>query len=377
MDTETPIGLGLIGCGAFGLFCLDTYSKMPGLRPLAVADVRGGVAEDFAKEFGLAAYSDPAEMIARDDLDLIHIATPPATHHALVLAALRAGKHVLCEKPLAMDTAQADEMLSAAKNGDVIAPVNFVLRYNDVTHGVKRILDAGPLGDVLSGRLTNCAGDSGLHAEHWFWNKNISGGIFIEHGVHFFDLYAHWLGPGEVLCARTELRPGTGQEDRVTCTVRHENGALMNHYHGFDQIAPMDRTHHHLVCELGDLWIDGWIPLNLTVDAAVDDEGAERLLAACPGADIRVVEEYDREKRQVMGRGEMRYVTKRVRLFFCPDDDKQHVYSSSVQKLMTDQVAYLRDRSHVRIVTESNGRNAVALAEAAVRVAGEPGTTRG
>lgn len=369
MSNEESLGLGLIGCGAFGLFCLDTYARMEGVRPVAVADVRRSVAEDFAKEFQLAAYTDPAELLAREDVDLVHIATPPATHHKLVLAALRAGKHVLCEKPLAMNTVEAREMLEEAKKADRIAPVNFVLRYNEITRAVKRIIDAGILGSVLSARLTNCASDSGLHADHWFWNKKISGGIFIEHAVHFFDLYHHWLGEGKVLFAHAETRPGTSQEDRVECVVRHESGAVVNHYHGFDQITHMDRTNHHLVCEMGDIWIDGWIPLQLTIDAAVDDEDAERLSDYCSTSDIRVVEEYEHEHRQVMGRGEMRYVTKRIRLHFCPEEDKQFVYSRSVRDLLRDQIAFIRDRHHVRTVSETNGFLAVAMAETATRLA--------
>ncbi|MBN1555862.1 MAG: Gfo/Idh/MocA family oxidoreductase [Phycisphaerae bacterium] len=369
MSNEDTLGMGLIGCGAFGLFCLDTYSKMDGLRPVAVADVRKNVAEDFAREFNLASYTDPNELLARDDVDLVHIATPPSTHHKIALAALKAGKHVLCEKPLAMNAVEAREMLNEAKQADRISPVNFVLRYNEVTHAVKRIIDAGILGNVLSARLTNCAGDSGLHPEHWFWNKKLSGGIFIEHAVHFFDLYHHWLGEGKLICAHAETRPGTTQEDRVGCVVRHENGAIVNHYHGFDQITHMDRTNHHLVCEMGDIWIDGWLPLQLTIDAAVDDEGAERLSDYCATSDIRVVEEYEHEHRQVMGRGEMRYVTKRIRLHYCPEEDKQYVYSKSVRDLMIDQMNFIHDHSHVRTVTETNGYNAVVLAETAAKLA--------
>ena len=366
---QKPLGLGLVGCGAFGLFCLDNYSRMDSLRPIAVADMREQVAKDFADEFGLKSFADPAELIALDEVDIVHIATPPSSHFELVLQAARAGKHVLCEKPLAMSTTQADQMLATAKEKNTIAPVNFVLRYNAVTEAVKAVIDSDVLGQVLSGRLTNCASDSNLHADHWFWDKKVSGGIFIEHGVHFFDLYRYWLGEGEIISAHTETRPGTTQEDRVMCTLRHECGAVVNHYHGFDQVSQMDRTNHRLVCEMGDIWVDGWIPLYITIDAAVDDEGAEKLADCCPDADITVIEEYEPEKRQIMSRGEMRFVTKRVRMHFCPEADKQAVYAKSVRDLMEDQVAYIRDPNHARIVTEENGRDAVAFAQAAANLA--------
>jgi predicted dehydrogenase len=365
MTDEFPLGFGLIGCGAFGLFCMDTYGEMEGIRPVAVCDVREDVARDFARDLGVDAHGDPDELIARDDIDFVHIATPPSTHHELVLSALRGGKHVLCEKPLAMNVDEANEMLDAARESGLIAPVNFVLRYNEVTRRVKALLDSGLLGQVLQADLTNCASDSNLHPEHWFWNRDVSGGIFVEHGVHFFDLYSELLGPGQIIYAHTEMRPGTAQEDRVMCTVRHENGSIAHHYHGFDQIGPMDRTNHRMVCELGDIWIEGWIPLSVSVDVAVDDEGHERLEELLPGADVEIVQEFVGDGEKLEGRGRNRHVTKRLRMHFCPESDKQHVYARSVHDLMADQLTFLRNPQHQRVVSEENGRAALVLAEAA------------
>lgn len=370
MAENDSLGLGLIGCGAFGLFCMDAYSKMRGIHPVAVCDVREDVARDFAHDLGVDAHGDPRKLIARDDIDLVHIATPPSTHHELVMQAIRAGKHVLCEKPLAMSVAQADEMLAAARQADRIAPVNFILRYNTVTRAVKRIIDAGIVGEVLNAQLTNCAADSNLHPEHWFWNREASGGIFIEHGVHFFDLYREWLGPCKVVSAHTWLRPGTDQEDRVMCTLQFENNAVATHYHGFDQVGPMDRTLHRMVCERGDIWVDGWIPLAITLEAAVDDHEHELLEEMLPGGEVEILDEYDNELQQVRGRGKTHHVTKRIRVRYCPQPDKQDVYAQSVLDLMADQLAYIRDHQRQRVVSEINGREAVALAEAAADMAG-------
>ena len=376
MQDEKPLGLGLVGCGAFGLFCLEAFAEMDSVRPAGVADVRKDAAAAAAATFGVPACGDPGELIARGDVDLVHVATPPSSHHELVLAAAKAGKHVLCEKPLATTVADADEMLAAARQAGVVCPVNFVLRYNAVTEGVKAVIDSGVLGGVLSARLTNCASDTPLAPEHWFWDKAVSGGIFIEHGGHFFDLYGYWLGPGEVISAHAETREGTGQEDRVTCTVRHagdaeagRTAAVASHCHEFDQVLMMDRTDHRLVCELGDIRVEGWIPLALTIDAAVDDRGAERLAACCPGAEVEVIEQFGPERRSVTSRGRPRSLTRRVRLRWRPDTDKQAVYVGSVRALLADQIAFIRDPAHQRRITEANGREAVALAEAAARLA--------
>ncbi|MDP6633709.1 MAG: Gfo/Idh/MocA family oxidoreductase [Phycisphaerae bacterium] len=370
MSNAEPLGLGLIGCGAFGQFCLEAFSTIDCVRTAAVADVRTDAAESFGRNFSVPAYGDPADLIADDSVQLIHIATPPSSHHELVLAAARAGKHILCEKPFAMNLDQADEMLDAVSASGTIAPVNFVLRYNQVTSTVKRIIDSGVLGSVLSARLTNGASDSMLSPNHWFWDKKISGGIFVEHGVHFFDFYNALLGDGVVIDAHTEVRSGTTQEDRVMCTVKHDCGAVVNHYHGFDQPAVMDRTTHHMLCELGDIRINGWIPLELDIDAAVDDEGVRQLSDICPGAQVEVIEAFPPDRGTLPSRGVQRRVTKRVRLHCVPQPDKQSVYANSVRDLLTDQVAYIRDNAHRREIDESNGRIALEMAQQACFMAG-------
>ena len=160
MNADRQVGLGLIGCGAFGMFCLKAYSEMEQVRIAAVADVVPPAADEFARTFNVPGFHDPHGLIDCDDVDLVHVATPPSSHYELVMATAKAEKHCLCEKPLAMNTAEADEMLAAAAGKDLIVPVNFVLRYNAVTEAVKAVLDSGVLGKVLSVRLTNCAGDT-------------------------------------------------------------------------------------------------------------------------------------------------------------------------------------------------------------------------
>ena len=371
MGTQKPVGLGLIGCGAFGAFCLETFTKLPGVRVAAAADVREELAQQIGRTYGVPALHNPDDLIAREDVDLVHVATPPSTHHELVMAAVKAGKHCLCEKPLAVSVAQGDQMLAAAAEAGVIVPVNFVLRHNPITDAVKAIIDSGLLGDVVSARLTNCAGDTPLGKDHWFWDKDVSGGIFIEHGVHFFDLYSYWLGQGEMLFAHTELREGTTQEDRVTCAVRHAGGAVASHYHGFDQMTLMDRTDHRLVLEQGDIRVDGWIPLSLTVNAAVDDEGMAGLTEICRGGAVETIAGYDGDLGSTTGRGKQRHVTQRIRLNYCPQPDKQVLYANSVGELLADQIAFVRDPAHQRRVTEENGLDALALAETAANLAAE------
>ncbi len=366
MNDEKTLGLGLIGCGEFGEFCLKAFKSMGQVKIVAVADVVESSAERLGKLFGVKSYCDPKELIDDPNVKIVHIATPPSTHHDLAMAAINSGKHILCEKPLATNIADGFEILNAAKAAELIAPVNFVLRYNQVTNAAKAVIDSGVLGQALSARLNNCATDAFLGADHWFWKNEISGGIFIEHGVHFFDLYRHLLGPGEVIDAHTETRPPTNQaEDRVTCTVRHDNGAVVSHYHGFDQIQAMDRTDHRIIFELGDMRIEGWIPLTLKIDAMVDQSGMDRLVECCPGCQVQITNQYDGPAAGHAGRGKQYILDKRISLALAPSTDKGAIYSNSVRSLLADQIAYIHDRNHVRIVDEHNGLAALKFAQAA------------
>jgi predicted dehydrogenase len=369
MTTKPPVGLGLIGCGAFGRFCLSAYAHTHAVRVVAVADARPDAARAAATDAGARACTSSDELLADPRVELVHLVTPPADHHALALAACRAGKHVLCEKPLAIDLKQADEMLAAARAAGRLCGVNFVLRYNPVTDAVKAVIDSGALGRVLAARLTNCAEDSRLPPDHWFWDRAVSGGIFVEHGVHFFDLFAHWLGPGEVVWAHTATRDRTDLQDRAVCTLRHAGGAVATHYHGFDQITPMDRTDHRLVCELGDIVVDGWVPLSVTVDAATDAAGHEALSAALPSAEVESVTALDPPPDGFFSRGRPRNADRRLRLRYAPQPDKAAAYAQGLRDAVADLAAAARDPAHRRRITERNGYDALAAAVAAARLA--------
>lgn len=360
-----PLSLGLIGCGSFGRFCLDAYQASEAVQVVAVADTDRAAAETAAREFNLAAYHEVDALLEREDIDLIHVTTPPHTHFPLAMQALRAGKHVLCEKPLALTLAEADELIRTAQRQQRILPVDFLLRYNPIVRMVREVIRAKLLGAPLFAHFENCASDTGLGDQHWFWDGRKSGGIFVEHGVHFFDLYHDWFGEAEIVHAHAEMRPGTDKEDRVTSLQRHASGVLASHYHGFDQPAVLDRARHRVIFERGDLTIEGWIPTVLTVHALTDETGVHQLEQCLAGS--RLLESHPLETTQHRGR-EIDFVAdRRVTMQYQASEDKQTFYAHGLRHLVEDQVAYLEDPDHLRIVTESDGRTALALALAATR----------
>ncbi|MCB0300411.1 MAG: Gfo/Idh/MocA family oxidoreductase [Calditrichaeota bacterium] len=359
------VNYGLIGCGGFGQFCLKAVAQMDGVRIAAVADADGALAEKTAKTFGAAAYPDAESLFANGDIDLVHIVTPPFLHHSQVMAALRHGKHVLCEKPLALSVADAREMIAAAIEKQRILPVDFVLRYNEITDLVKKILDSGIFGKPLYANFINNASDERLAPDHWMWDRSKSGGIFIEHAVHFFDLYRYWFGDGEVLNAHAETRPGTAQTDRVFSQVRHDSGVISTQYHGFNQPDLLDRQRHSIVCETGDITVLGWIPEEMIVKGIGDPDANERLWELLPESADFTISLLSESPKQMRGNGKTIAVDREFRIHFKPAQEKLQLYSGAIQQLITDQIAYIRNAGHRRVIDETNGLEAIKLAEMA------------
>ena len=99
---QGEIRLAVIGCGGFGLYALQQFAQVPGVKLVGMAGTNRRAAHAAAQRFGIPDIEDVDKLLARDDVDLVYIATPPFLHYPQAIAALEAGKHVICEKPLAM-----------------------------------------------------------------------------------------------------------------------------------------------------------------------------------------------------------------------------------------------------------------------------------
>jgi predicted dehydrogenase len=361
MDDD-DIGLGVIGCGGFGLFALQQFAQVPGIRLLGMAVTHRPASLAAASRFGIENTDDLGAFLARPDLGLVYIATPPLLHHAQALAALQAGKHVIVEKPLAMTIAQADELIAVARSRSLLLVANLMQRYNPLFDAVRRLVEGRVLGEVLRGTFENYASDENLPEEHWFWDRSRSGGIFVEHGVHFFDLFAGWLGRGRIESAQVGVRPGTSIEEHVRCTARYGDSALVDFYHGFHQAGRMDRQELRLVFERGDLTLHDWVPTRARVRALVDERQARDLCDLFPGSRLDVEASYGGEGRRCRGRGKAIDAYQVIEVSSGDGQSKSPLYCRLLRSMMEDQVAWIRDPGHPRVVTEVNGRDSLALA---------------
>jgi predicted dehydrogenase len=358
------VRLGVNGCGGFGLFALQQFTQVPGVQLVGMAGTHRPAALAAAARFGIENVDDVGELLRRDDVDLVYIATPPFLHYQQAWAALKAGKHVIVEKPLALSVAQADELIAVARQRDLLLVANLMQRYNPLFEAVRQLVTARVLGEVLHGTFENYASDENLPAGHWFWDRDKSGGIFIEHGVHFFDLFAGWLGAGHVEAAQAGIRPGTMIEEHVHATVRY-GAALVNFYHGFHQAGRLDRQELRLVFERGDVTLFDWVPTRARIHALVDERQTRDLCALFPGARLDVTASYGGNERACHGRGKAIDAYQIIDLWWGEGQAKSLLYGRLLRSMMADQVAWIRTRAHRRVVTEANGRDSLAMACAA------------
>jgi predicted dehydrogenase len=324
-----------------------------------------------ARRFGIAEIESIETLLSRDDVDMVYIATPPFLHYPQAKAALEAGKHVICEKPLAITVAEADELIAIARAKNRVLVANLMQRYNPVYDAVKRLIASQSLGCLLHGYFENYASDENLGPEHWFWDRSRSGGIFVEHGVHFFDLFDGWLGPGAVVAAERSIRPGSAPpiEEQVQCTVRYGPTVLVNFYHGFTQAGRMDRQELRLVFERGDVTLFDWIPTRARIHAIADEAGTRALCDIFAGARLDVSASYNGKDRACAGRHKPLDIYQMIELSWGEGTNKSHRYCELLRAIMADQLAWIADRSHARKITEQNGRDSLALACAADRLA--------
>lgn len=384
--TGEALGLGVVGAGRFAAFATGAVADLPDVVVRRVADTRPAAAEALAARHGATAVGHWEELLADEAVDIVVIATPPAGHARMAAAALRAGKDVFCEKPLALDETEARELRDAVAQTGRVLVVDHVLRYNPLLRCLLRLRDE-LLGPVIRFCFENDAADEDLGPDHWFWDRSLSGGIFLEHGVHFFDAAEMLVGlPASAVQATAAHRcHGDGVTDLVSASVQHGPGVLAGHTHGFAHAHRCERQLMRIDFGAAEARVEGWIPVEAMLDLWIDDVGAavvESLpdraldLLAVPGfrlderACIGAAVERDCAPGPARGRGQPMDLPHHahVRLTLGGPDAKARSYAESVRAAMTDLVHAVRSGRRP-FCGVAEGARAVAVAAAATRAA--------
>ena len=240
MSEVKKLRVGVIGLG-MGRAHIQGWQEHPQVEVVALADPDAARLALVGDEFAVAGrYASAEAMLAAEPLDVVSVCTPNKFHKQLTLAALAAGCHVLCEKPMAMDADEGREMLEAAKDAGKRLMINFSYRFSAASRGLKAQVDAGLFGDFYFGRSVwhRRRGMPGFGG--WFGTKALAGGgPLIDLGVHRLDLALWLMGypkPTWVMgssynAIASPLAEKAGKtfdvEDLAAGFIRFENGATL------------------------------------------------------------------------------------------------------------------------------------------------------
>lgn len=203
---KDKVRVGLIGAGFGQKGHIPGFKACPDAEMVAICDKVPEIAEGAAQKFDIPhVFADYHEMLEMEELDLVSVATPPFLHHPMVMAALEAGKHVLCEKPMALDTMEAQEMYQRAEEAGVVHLVDHELRFNPTRMRMKELIDDGFIGSlrhVLLTTVTNFQTDSLSSPWNWWSQRDKGGGRLGADGSHQIDQLRWWFGEIEGVFSR-------------------------------------------------------------------------------------------------------------------------------------------------------------------------------
>ena len=187
------VKVGLIGCGNMGSGLASACSKLEGATVVGVADPVAENAGKLADELNARAFDDHRDLLA-EDIDAVIVAVPNFRHAEVSIAAAESGKHVFCEKPMALTIDECDEMIQAAKANRVKLMVGHVLRYLPVFSKMKEIIDSGILGEPFSIYVSRLGGGSWGNPQSWRMKAAMCGGMLYELNVHELDYMRYICG---------------------------------------------------------------------------------------------------------------------------------------------------------------------------------------
>ena len=235
MKSSPKIRIGVIGLGQIALKAhLPGYNKTAGCQITAVHSMREQHAKQIAAQYGIPhIYKDCDRLLESKDVDAVSICTPNFTHAPIALKAMKEGKHVLVEKPMAMNRIEALAMIQAAKRYKRVLMIHHNMRFDPAVRTAGKLLRKGVIGDVFAAKstLTHRGPQAWSPKADWFFDKRKSGGgALMDLGPHVFDSLAYLLDDQAVMVGAVAT---TGKGISVTqgevhcsCLLRFKKGAI-------------------------------------------------------------------------------------------------------------------------------------------------------
>lgn len=229
MSAAATVRFGLVGCGGISTQHIEAMHAVDGARLVAVASASSERARTAGERWGVPWTADLDELLARDDIDAVTVTTPSGFHAEIALAALRRGKHVIVEKPLALNVADADSLIAEGRQqGRLVAAVS-QRRFEPVIRALHRAVTAGGLGRValIVAESLNYRPQSYYDSAAWRGTRALDGGVLMNQSIHEVDLVCWLGGPVRSVAAHiATLGHRMESEDTATVSLRFASGTL-------------------------------------------------------------------------------------------------------------------------------------------------------
>jgi len=225
------IKVGLIGCGNIGAGGhLPAYAHIPEAELVAVCDAVEELAHAAAERSGATAYTDYRQLLEQEDVEMVDICVPTYLHAQAAIAAIKAGKHVLCEKPIAHTLEAADAMIEAAQANGAKLMIGQVRRFDHRYASIKAQIDAGKVGRPVFIRRAERQ-FLPFPPDAWQWDPKRGGGVILDIGVHATDLFRWFLDEDavEVYAVAKSVREAAreaGSFDHAMITCKFDGGGV-------------------------------------------------------------------------------------------------------------------------------------------------------
>ncbi|WP_332696035.1 Gfo/Idh/MocA family protein [Halalkalibacter lacteus] len=231
----SKIKVGVIGCGSIAKHRhIPEYANNEEVEIVAVCDIVEDRVHEFAKEYSAKAYTSYEELLTNPDVDAVSVCTPNYLHAPISIAALRAGKHVLCEKPMATSRVDAEAMIAASKENNKKLMIAHNQRFVPSHQKARKLIENGEVGKIYSFRTAfGHGGPEGWSAdgkESWFFKKEEAFiGAMGDLGVHKTDLLRFILGEEFVEVGafiETSAKQNADVDDTAVCVLKTESGII-------------------------------------------------------------------------------------------------------------------------------------------------------
>ncbi|MEA3400265.1 MAG: Gfo/Idh/MocA family oxidoreductase [Armatimonadota bacterium] len=231
------IGMGVIGCGGIAGAHLPAYEAVDELRTVAVCDIDEEAARRAAEAHDVpAVYTDWGDLLGDEAVDAVSVLLPHHLHRDAAVAAAEAGKHVLCEKPMAVSLQEADDMIAAAEAAGVVLMIAQILRFRQANIRARELIGEGAVGEVRNVLRRRLGRSEGFRSE-WARRPEEAGGwVLYGYGSHEVDMIL-WLtqaGATDVYAQARRNNPYWNDIDELTVQMALGDGAMATYQHSLN-----------------------------------------------------------------------------------------------------------------------------------------------